>query len=143
LNYIEEYHFSAGIIRVLEQDILYVKFHNEHVIGVDILKEYQAIRKKIQNGRPYYLMGDFREGFIQFTHEAKVYTAQSAEGNLARKHQSLLVSGLAQQIEAQLYVKLLRPPAHSKIFTDFNKALLWLKSKKVEHESLVGQESQP
>jgi predicted RNA-binding protein len=136
LNYIEEYHFSAGIIRVLEKDILYVKFHNEHVIGVDILKEYQAIRKKIQNGRPYFLMGDFREGFIQFTHNAKVYTAQNKEGNVARQHQALLVSGLAQQLEAQLYVKLMRPPAHNKIFTDFNKAFNWLKSKKIEHEDL-------
>lgn len=142
MNYIEEYHFSAGIIRVLEHDVLYVKFHNEHVIGVDVLKEYQAIRKKIQNGRPYYLLGDFREEFIQFTHNAKVYSSQNEEGNLARKHQALLVSGLAQQIEAQLYVKLLRPPAHSKIFTDFNKALSWLKSKKIEQESLLEKEVQ-
>lgn len=141
MNYIEEYHFSAGIIKVIEQDILYIKFHNEHVIGVDILKEYQAIRKKIQNDRPYYLMGDFSEGFIQFTHDAKVYTAQNQEGNLARKHQALLVSGLAQQVEAQLYVKLLRPPAHSKIFTDFKKAYNWLKTKKIEQEALLEKEA--
>lgn len=136
MEFTEEYHFSAGIIKVLEQDILYVKFHNEHVIGVDILREYQAIRKKIQNERPYFLMGDFRDGFIQFTHDAKVYTAQNPEGNLARQHQALLVSGLAQQVEAQLYVKLLRPPANSKIFTDFNKAFNWLKSKRIEQEAL-------
>jgi predicted RNA-binding protein len=135
LNYIEEYHFSAGIIRVIETDILYVKFHNEHVIGVDILKEYQSIRKKIQNDRPYFLMGDFREGFIQFTPQAKHYTANDSEGAAARQYEALLISGLAQQIEAQLYIKLLKPKANTQTFTDFDKALKWLKMNKLENIS--------
>jgi len=135
LNYIEEYHFSAGIIRVIEPDILYVKFHNEHVIGVDILKEYQAIRRRIQRDRPYFLMGDLREGFLQFTPQAKHYTANDSEGALARQYEALLIAGLAQQIEAQLYIKILKPKANTKIFTDFDKALNWLKMHKSEHQA--------
>jgi len=137
LNYIEEHHFSAGIIRIIELDLLYVKFHNEHVIGVDILKEYQAIRKKIQRDRPYFLMSALREGFLQFTPQAKHYSANDSEGALARQFEALLISGLAQQIEAKLYIKILKPKANTKLFTDYDKALNWLKMQKVEQANSI------
>lgn len=92
--------------------------------------EAKKINNEISGGQPYAYLGVLGE-FSVVTEEAKkLMASKEIIGNTVAK--ALLIQSLSDRILANFYLKVTRPILKTKVFTNREKAISWLKSELVK-----------
>lgn len=118
----KEYSFSAGTITIVGENILLMKFNSSISIGIDVMIESAELRKKIIGDQAYFPIVDMREGFVNFSKEAKRWAAEDRYYANFRIIDILLVANWGMKMEAKLYHKIFKPLNKTKIVMSMDEA---------------------
>jgi hypothetical protein len=117
--------FSHSIFWI-EDDILYASFKKDtSIISLETAKEIVKKRLKIQEGRPY--LG------IVFIHDSTVMSAEARkylanEGYAGVIKAAIVISSPLKAALANIFIMVDRPLKPTKLFTNKEDAIKWLKS---------------
>ena len=126
------YHFDEGVATFLKNDILLVKFTSTKRINLKDVTNIRNLRQELIGTQPYYPIIDCRDGFVNFTAEAKAWVAVNQESANVRIMDVLLVNNWASKLEAQLYQRMFKPKVKTKITTSLEKAIELIEKEKAE-----------
>lgn len=125
------YKFDSGTATFIKLDVMLVKFNVVKKVTLKDVTNIRNLRQDLIGTQPYYSIIDCRDGFINFTSEAKAWVAVNKESAKVRQMDVLLVNNWASKIEAQLYLRMFKPLVKTKITTSVEKALELVNKEKV------------
>ncbi len=117
---------SHSTIILRDDGILELYTSDEHEYTIDCTKENVKAFGELSGGKkvPVLIIGG---AFTSVTPEAREFMA-SEESLEYSKAEAFLVNTLAQKILIQFYIKFNRPLVPTRIFTEKEKAIEWLKT---------------
>lgn len=92
----------------------------------DIIENQQAVLALTGNA-PYVIVTDGREANVRISHEARQYVAGPVVSQY-RIAEALLIDSMASRITANFYLRVNKPISPTRLFTDEQKALEWLRT---------------
>ena len=131
------YKFDDGTATFIKLDVMLVKFNTDKRVSLKDVTNIRNLRQELIGTQPYYPIIDCRDGFINFTSEAKAWAAVNKESTAVRQMDVLLVNNLASKIEAQIYLKIFKPLVKTKITTSIDKALALIEKEKIVRKEKV------
>lgn len=108
------------------------KFFNDIDIEVEDGVENLAAVRKLTNDKPYLVLSDGRVN-ARVSPEARAFSA-SAEASRNRVAEAMLVNSVATRLTANFYIRFNKPLTPTRIFTDEQKAIEWLKKFRVNEQ---------
>lgn len=113
---------------LIENDLLEIKMCSVKELDfISVKKHFETVREFTANKQLTILL-DFRQ--LQFSHipiETMDYMANS-QNVIYHKAVAILIEGLGQKLLGDFYVKIIKPKAPTKLFTEKSEALIWLKT---------------
>jgi hypothetical protein len=101
------------------------KFFNDIDIDVEDGRENLAAVTQLTGGKPYLVVSDGRVT-VTVTPEAREFAA-SEEASKNRIAEAILVNSVATRLTANFYIRFNKPRTPTRIFTDEQKAIEWLR----------------
>lgn len=120
-NYFENEHIQVW----LEEGILFFIYQPELKISLTIARQTVQDRLKVSNGVTRPVIADIRN-LKHVDDDARDYLA-SKEAGVNINSLAVVTNTPIQNLFANFYLKLSRPPMPTQLFTDREKALRWLK----------------
>lgn len=125
----EEYsdHINNEIVNIYFKDgIIFASYQPKLAIDLETAKKTSMYRKQISDKRgPIPVLADIRN-LGKVTDEAREWLATD-EANELIPAMAILTNNPIQNLLANFYLMLSKPPMPTKLFTDKEKALRWLK----------------
>ena len=120
-----QYQTKVFAIKLISDRIVENSVFNRATLDVDDVKEAKQKNIELTKGLPYAYLATQGE-FSHVTTKAKELLASKelAENTVAK---ALLIQSLSDRILANFYLKINKPFVKTKIFTDRDKAIDWLK----------------
>lgn len=119
-------HFEKAKLTFINENILRVELKD----GVEIdRKDSEAIfetRRKVMGDRDYYVLLVHGK-HSSVTNDTRKMAAEP-QFALYRKAFAIVVNSLAQRLIGNFYIKFDMPPSPTRLFTDEQKAIQWIKS---------------
>jgi len=114
-------------ISILEKRIIENRLIDSSNIEVEDIKEVLIINNELSNGEQFALLIDTGE-YTSSSIEAREFgaTKEYAENIIA---QAIFIHSIPQRIVGNFYIKVNKPFVETKLFTDRDKAIEWLKDK--------------
>lgn len=113
------------------------KFFNDMDLEAHHGEENLEAVKKLTGGKPYLVISDGRVN-VRVSPEARAFAA-SETACMNRIAEAILVNSVATRLTANFYIKFNKPRTPTRVFTDEQKALEWLKNFPLEkQDSLTG-----
>lgn len=112
-------------IELLEEGLVENHFKSGDTIEVDDIIELRKENLKLMNSRPYTVLVTAEE-LTSFSRETREYIASKKFAGLTIA-KALLISGLGQRIIGNFYMQVNRPFIKTRLFTEKDKALAWLR----------------
>ncbi len=131
------YKFNGGEMSLIQDNVLLIEYETGKLITVHHLYEQKKLREKLLGNRNYHSITDARDGLLNLSDEAKSYLADENQSSRSRLSDAVIVNSFAKKIEVDLYIRFNKPVVKTKVFTDLNKALCWIKSDTNEPAELV------
>ena len=122
----EEHAFSGGIVKKMNDVIMYIRFDKDHEVLVEDVKDITRVRKKLFGSSNYCSLIDVRKDFLSFSDEAKKHVSQNPKINALRISEALLVRNFGQKLGVDIYIRLFKPGSPSRSFVSEEKAINWL-----------------
>lgn len=122
---LQETKTEIATIRLLAPRIVENIIHDYVTLDIENVREIKEINKKLVSEHPYAVLVDSGL-FTSITMEARKLSASSefAESTVAK---ALLVRSLGHRMVGQFYIKVNKPRINTKIFSDREQAIEWLK----------------
>lgn len=120
-----EYKIKTATIRLLTPNIVENIINDNTELGIDELIELKKINKQLTEGKPYAVLVD--SGMLtSITKEGREFiaTKQFQQQTIAK---ALLVRSLGHRLVGRFYIRINKPHTKTKIFSDRDKAIQWLK----------------
>lgn len=126
-----EYKTSNVTIRVIESNIFHNYVHEHATVTVKNILEVKNINLNLSNGEPYALLISKGEFSIVPPKVRELVSSNKFVGNTVAK--ALLSRCVADKIIGQFYIKINKPAIKTKLFTNKEKAISWLKQEISQH----------
>lgn len=134
----KEYAFDDGTAKFLKPDVLFVRFNSKKRVTVKDVTGLRDLREELIQKTPYYPIIDCRDGFVNFTSEAKAWVAVNKESADVRIMDIILVNNWASKLEVTLYLRLFKPITTTKIASSIEKAYELIEKDKKSKEKVLG-----
>jgi hypothetical protein len=121
-------------ITQLEEGIVENYFLGGEYIEVEDFRELRRENLRLMNGKPYVVLVSADE-LTSFTKEAREFVASKEFAGITIA-KALLIAGLGQRIIGNFYMKVNKPHIKTKLFSDREKAVDWLRQNYFEHKHL-------
>jgi hypothetical protein len=123
---------TAKISYLKEEGMLNIELYSGNEIGLEDSMQHNAAAQKLTNG-DYHCAFIKALGNIDISSEARKYGSKpEIQENLIA--QAVLVNSLATRIAGNFYIRFNKPQKPTRIFTNEEDALSWLRYKKKEFE---------
>lgn len=130
----KEYEFDDGTAKFLKSDILLIRFNSKKRVTVKDVTGLRNLREELIQKKSYYPIIDCRDGFVNFTSEAKAWVAVNKESADVRIMDIILVNNWASKLEVTLYLRLFKPINETKIASSIRQAFLLIEKDKESKE---------
>ena len=120
-----EYKTSTATIRIIEPNIFHNYVHKNTTITIKNILELKNINLKLANGHPYALLISKGEFSTIPPLIRELVSSEKFVGNTIAK--ALLTNSVADKIIGRFYVKINKPAIKTKLFTNKEKSIIWLK----------------
>jgi len=120
-----EYETDVYRVRVLAPQIFENFVKDKAVLDVDGVRAVKKANMELAQGKPYAFLAAIGE-FSQVTKQAKTLLS-SKELSVNTVAKALLIQSLSDRIMANFYLTINKPIVNTKVFTDRNIAIEWLK----------------
>jgi len=126
-------------IQQIEEGIVENYFLSGENIEVEDFQELKIKNLEIMGKRSYTVLVA-AEGLTSFTREAREYVASKEYVGITIA-KALLISGLGQRIIGNFYMKVNKPNIKTRLFSDRDKAIAWLRKEYRQHNNKVVSEN--
>jgi hypothetical protein len=116
----------------VEEDIFCTRLKEGAEIDIFRAKENFVASQQITQGKRYAAFSDAR-GFMSITKEAMAFGSAKECNDPIIAH-AILVNSLPNRLMGNFIIKFHRPPAPTRLFTDEQEALTWLREKLKEYK---------
>ncbi len=123
-EYDQIFHLKSCFVSIREDGILHVEFYEGIEFELEECKELVKKEGILTNGRKapaLHVIGRYAE----FSEEVKHYSAD--EGTKFTCAEAYVITSLAHRLIGNFYLKINKPKVPTKIFTDKEKAIDWLR----------------
>lgn len=111
------------------------KFFTDIDIEMEDGIENLAAVKALTEGQPYLVLSDGRVN-VRVSPEARAFSA-SEEASRNRIAEAILINSVAARLTANFYIRFNKPSTPTRIFTDEQKALEWLRKFRVGQQNTL------
>jgi hypothetical protein len=112
----------------LKEDYVHIQFRDMSIIGLEESKKVADLIIELCAGTPYPFITNGLGITIRMNNEARDFFASYPPLTKVRKAQALLVNNMPSKLLANFFIKYHKPVNPTKIFTDFDEALKWIRS---------------
>ncbi|MBL7902705.1 MAG: hypothetical protein JNK73_11975 [Bacteroidia bacterium] len=126
-------------IQQIEEGIVENYFLSGESIEVEDFRELKQANIELMGQKPYTVLVTAEE-LTSFTREAREYVASKEYVGITIA-KALLISGLGQRIIGNFYMKVNKPNIKTKLFSDRDKAIEWLRKEYRQHINRVDPEN--
>ncbi|HQQ93687.1 MAG TPA: hypothetical protein PLQ93_03965 [Bacteroidia bacterium] len=123
-------------IRKLENGILENYFKAGCTIEADDFYSLRKLNLGLANNKPYVVLVEAGD-LTNFSKEARELIASKRFAGITVA-KALLIKSLGQRMIGNFYLQVNRPYIHTKLFTDRNEALKWLRQQLSDHRAALG-----
>ena len=116
---------SKGKVWLGEDNIVFITIKKGAEIDVDDIKEMQEVREKLYACKRLVICADIRE-MKSATKAARDYSS-SFKNTETTAAIALLITSPLSRVLGNLFISINKPPYHTKLFNDQEKAVEWLK----------------
>lgn len=110
----------------IENGILHIKVKKDTFVELPMVQEVVAKQHEVTNGIPMLVLLDISDAF-GVTKEAREFTSgKSVEG--LQIAMAMLINSLPMRLLANFFIKFDKPPAPTRLFNSYDKAIEWLKN---------------
>lgn len=109
-------------------DYLYVEFVDMCTIDVDAAKNMTKLTMALLKGKKYPFISSMLGITLNITKEARDYFANNEDINSIRSMQAILVNNTPSKLLANFFIKFHKPATKTRLFTNFDDALAWVRS---------------
>lgn len=113
----------------IQDDVLHIVFKIGAEVCIEGMKESKKARLLLQNDQRMKVLVDSR-GLYNVTKEARAYAAEDRHAKLSIA-MAIVSDSLPTKLLTNFFIKFNRPKTPTKMFTDKDKALKWLKTHSV------------
>ena len=121
---------STAEISLLPGNIVKMKFKQDVDVTLEEIKENHEAAKKITNGKKHFVLLDVR-GYITGSDKARAFCASKTPVPY-RMAVAAIVDSLAVRLRTNSYIKFNKPVIPTRIFSEEEKAIEWLKKFSLE-----------
>lgn len=112
----------------LEDGFIHIKFSDMSIIGLEEAKQVADDIIELCDGTPYPFITNGLGITIRMNKNARDFFARYEALVKVRKAQALVVNNTPSKLLAKFFIKYHKPINPTKIFTNFDEALKWIKS---------------
>lgn len=123
-NYLKKIKTPKATLYLYENTLVKVVTHENQVLDVEDMKEIQAARRKLVDGKPY-LIYSVTESFASITPEARLFGTQK-EVIDERLALAIVVKTLTHRIIGNFFIQLHKKHTPAKLFSNEKDAVKWL-----------------
>ena len=116
---------SKGKLWLVEDSIIFITIKQGAEIDVDDIKEMQKANVKLYSGNKHVICADIRN--LKSTTKAARDYAGSLKSAETTSAIALIISSPLSRVMGNFFIRITRPPYPTKLFTDKERALEWLK----------------
>lgn len=117
---------SGGTVILRPDGIIRIEIGKIDEISLKNVNEFIEAIRLLGEGKAYCNLIIF-EDFVQVDHEARKYTA-SEEANIYTTAEALVIKSTPLKLVGNFYIKFNKPSRPTKIFTNEDDAVKWLKT---------------
>jgi hypothetical protein len=110
-----------------DDGIIYKRLFDDIDIEVEDGKENLRAALELTGGQNYLILTDGRDVNVRISSQARQYAA-GKEVSSYRIAEALLINSIANRLTANFYLKVNKPHSPTRVFTDEEKALKWLRT---------------
>ena len=108
----------------IENDVLYIIFKDGADVDLEGILESKQARIDLQQGNPMKILVDLR-GLFHISKEAREVAAEDQHADMSIA-MALVSNSLGTRMISNFFIKFNKPKSPTKMFTNKDKALLWL-----------------
>ena len=120
-------HTNVAHIQLID-DYLLTEFDDMCTIDVDEAKEMTKLTLKLCEGKPYPFITSMLGITVNINSDARDFFANNEDINSIRTMQAIIVNNTPSKLVANFFIKYHKPAVKTKLFTNFDEALKWVRS---------------
>ena len=117
---------SVATIKKSNDYLIEIDYHNESDVELGDAKAIHQAFLKLSNNKPFTLLIEGRNKFVNFSDEAKKFYANDKEVVPLKIAMAMVINTLPARIIGKFYLSLYKPKYKTKIFSKREQAIEWL-----------------
>lgn len=110
----------------LQNDLYLLKFDDDYEIELEDAVEIDRTFIELVNNKPFSVVVDARNKYSSISNDARNFFANDPEILPLRKRIAIVINNMPTRMIANFFVRFNRPQTPTRVFNDYNKAIMWL-----------------